>query len=322
MVISVALLTIIGCAQERSPSAASDRKKAENKAENSAVKAKITPILATDRDPTALDEALADALLELQNKFKCNRISGCEAQDRIIQFGWTASRPAQRQFAKAKPRAAWRARMVRIVAELRDPGALPFLLTTARDRDDEAAGYALYGLALQNYPEAADLYEKWRDAGAGLQFGFSRLSARWALAREGNEADRAAFVAELVARGGQLLAANVVAWGLHLCDVQSIDGCVDARRKAARHPGFVARRAVVESLEKRANRDEIDTLVALSSDPIASVQRKAIAALVSTTGRADLQTGGDWRKWFEAGGLKPSAAGDRERQATGAAASP
>ncbi len=106
---------------------------------------------ATDRDPSALDEGLSDALLELQDKFKCNRISGCAAHRRVVDYGRSARPHVERQFARASHRAPWRSRLVQITAQLQDPSALPFLVAKTRDRDDEVVAYALYGLALLDY---------------------------------------------------------------------------------------------------------------------------------------------------------------------------
>jgi hypothetical protein len=286
-----------------------------------AVETPQLPAKATDRDDRALDEGLSDALLELQNRFKCNRISGCAAHAHVVGFGWQATPHVQRQFARAKRKASWRSRLVLIVAELRDPASLPFLVKAARDRDDEVVAYAVYGLAVLDHRDALDTIKKWADAGRGMQFAMSRLSARWALAKWQEEGAAEAFEQELAARTRQMLASATVAWGLRLCAEAPSLVCAKQRRAAARHPGFLARREVISRLEAEPRKAEVETLVMLAADPIASIRRRAIATLVSLTGRADLQDGAAWRTWCDSGGC-PARPADRQSKAPRPTAAP
>lgn len=287
------------------------------------VATQVPPVRATDRDDEALDEALSDALLELQNKFKCNRISGCAVQGRIVDFGWRATKHVMSQYARTRRRAAWRGRLVLIVAELRDPMALPFLFRAAHDGDDEVVAFALYGLALLDHKDSMKVAVRWADAGDGMLFQMSRLSARWALARWGHIGAADSFKEELASRSRQMLASATVAWGLRLCAEAPALDCAEERRTSARHPGFLARREVVTRLAARPVKAEIGTLVMLAADPIGSIRRRAVAALVGLTGRADLQDGGAWRRWCDSGGCPAaSETGDRQGEATGTTATP
>ena len=252
-----------------------------------------------------MDEGLADALLALQDKFRCNGISGCAPQEVVIGYGWRATEPTMQQFARARRRDPWRPRTVRIVAELRDPEALPFLVGRLSDDDDDVVAHAIFGLVLQDYRDARDRIAAWVAAGAGLQYPKARLAARWALARWKEPGALKAFDTELHDRCRQLLAARVVQWGLELCAMLPRMDCRPHLRAAARHPGFVARREAVAQTGRIATRADARTLVMLAADPISSIRRRARAHLVVLSRRPDIQDAAGWQRWCNEGGCPP-----------------
>jgi len=280
--------------------------------------------LATDRDTDGIDEGLRIALRNVRNKFKCNRISGCKPQDVAIGFGRHARPFVEQLFASAPRRAPWRSRTVRIVAELRDPDALPFLVERLGDRNEAVIAYAAYGLVLLDYRAEQKRFEDLATAGAGLMYAKTRLSTRWALARWGVKGAKAAFKGELEDRVGQLLGSGAVTWGLYLCTQWSGVDCERSWRLAARHPAFVVRRAVAERFEAVPRKRDIPVLVELAADPVPSVGRRARAVLVQLTGEAGLRDGGAWRKWCDERKCDASiaAASEGQRKASGAAATP
>jgi len=235
------------------------------------------PVKATDPDPEAMDEALVDALAELRDKFKCNRISGCPAHDVVRGYGWKARPYLERMFPRASRQATWRSRVVLIIAQLEDPAAEPFLVGAQRDRDDAVRAFATYGLGLLRLEVHAERFRQLTKAGVGLQFAMTRLSAWTALRRLGDRDAARGFGEELGVRCRQFLASKAAWWGLKLCRLDGRDAmsCRPHVEAAARHPGFVVRREAALWLTERGTKADIAVGRALAADPINSIARRA-----------------------------------------------
>jgi HEAT repeat protein len=239
-------------------------------------KAPAATIVAVDGpDPGAVDEALRAALIDVRDRFKCNRISGCKSHDVLVGFGWRARPFLQQVLEAAPPRAPWRPRLVRILAELGDPVAAPTFRQALRDRTDEVRGYAIYGLhRLGDRSEHEEIIRFARRAGP-FASACARLSARWILFADGERDFGPLFVEELRIRASQSLASVPVAWGLHLCGLAGSPDCEPVLALASRHPTFVVRRAALDLLERSPKPEHLPILQGLLADPIPSLGRRA-----------------------------------------------
>lgn len=263
----------------------------------------------TGRDLEAMDEGMRLALGEVRNRFRCNRVSGCPAHATLLGFGWSARPYLEQIFAAAPARVPWRARLVRIVAELGDPDGAPFLRRALRDHSDEVRAYAIFGLLRlpTGTVDADEQAEMARFAHADGPFttATSRLTARFMLHQRGEAAMGDAFVRELAIRARQAMAATSTSWGLHLCALPGAPDCTGVLPAAARHPAFITRRAAVELIERGPTRDHVPALLALLADPVPSLGRRAQAQLAQVAGRSDLNSPDQWTRWWQEQGLAP-----------------
>jgi len=259
-------------------------------------------------DPDAVAEALRAALVDVRDRFKCNRISGCPPHEVLTGFGWRATPFLVQLFQAAPPRARWRPRVLRILAEVGDPDAAALLLQALRDRSDEVRGYAIYGLhRIDERSQDAEI-RRFASRTGPVVSSFARLSARWTLHARGEAGFGALFVDELRIRAGQSLASGPAAWGLHLCTLPEAPNCGEVIARAGRHPTFVVRRGALDVIEQAPGRQYVPILVGLLADPIPSLVRRARGVLVRLSARPELRSAEDWLQWFaDTGGDAASA---------------
>ena len=245
-----------------------------------------------------LDEGLRLALTELRDRFKCNGISGCLAERKIHDFGWKARPFVERLVARSRTKDRWRARSVRIIAELEDPAAAPFLLAQTADQDDAGAAYALYGLALIDGPAYLDQARQATALPNNLLYGMRRLSGHWLLHRHGKAADRVRFAEAMKPLAQQVLASSALRWGLYLCMRPETADCSSIYHQTARHPAFVVRRQTVRAIAVQPVRSHAPALMELINDPVPSLARKSRHLLHQIAPNSTARTFREWQNWW------------------------
>ncbi len=260
------------------------------------------PALAAGPDPEAVDEALRAALVDVRDRFKCNRISGCKAHDVLVGFGWRARPFLQQVIGAAPTRAPWRPRLVRILAELGDPVATPSFHNAMRDPTDEVRGYGIFGLHRVSDQTKREEIMRFAQRPGTFASSCARLTARWTLYAGGEAEFGPLFLDELRIRASQSLASVPVAWGLHLCTLPSSPDCRPVLALASRHPTFVVRRAVIDLLEMTPKRQDVPILLGLLADPIPSLGRRSRNVLVRLSGQPGLRGLAAWQNWYESTG--------------------
>lgn len=251
---------------------------------------------ALGRDPEAQDEAVRQALHDLRDKFLCNGVSGCKAEPILVDAGWTIRPTLEQIFLQAPAQASWRARTVRIIARLRDPDALPFLLGQLDDREPEVQTYAVWGLGLLDARQVrARLTRIARDE-ATLWLAGPKLSALWVLHRWGEAWAGEAFVRYLRQLSQQQMAAVALTWGAELCADPRAPDCDGVLPAIARHPGFLARRQAVRTMAQQPARGQEAVLIDVAGDNVRSSAELAEDALRRLTGQP-LHGADAWRQW-------------------------
>ncbi|MCO4762491.1 MAG: hypothetical protein KC502_13350 [Myxococcales bacterium] len=287
-------LAVVAC--QRAPAEAPEP--ASQPASRSAV-SPPAQVTATDLDPSAMDEALRQALVDLRSRFRCNSISGCKAHGVLVSFGERARLPVQRLFNVAPRQASWRARSVRIVAEMQRPAARPFLREVLKDNSDRARAYAVYGLALLNDRRDLALMTNYANAPGIIASAMTRVAAAWALGYWGDRSYTERFVALVHEAAAHQLGGATLRWSLELCRVPNGPSCSGALEMAAGHPSYVVRREVLRSVGRDAV--SIRALVTLAGDPNANLARRAEKALRRVSGRHNIVGAQAWRTWCQAG---------------------
>ncbi len=267
--------------------------------------------VASGYDPDAADESLRDLLLALQDRFRCNGVSGCAAQDQLVAMGWGARLPLEQVFLQAPAQAPWRARTVAILARLGDPQGEGFFARLLDDRDPEVRAHAIDGLG--RIGATRQRQRIWEQAAVdGLWLAPARMAALHVLARWGDERAGGVFSADLPVLAGQPMgtAALVVAGGLcREVPVGSID-CTAGLSAMARHPVFHVRKAAVSAMAARPTAAMASGLVYLTGDQARSIRDAAEGALVQLSGDTSRHGTPAWRAWCDGGGCKADAARD------------
>lgn len=244
-----------------------------------------------------MDEALRTALLAFRDKFACNSISGCPAEAELIGLGWVARPYLEQLFEKAPAQATYRARAVRVVAELRDPGGLPFLLGLVGHRDTEIRAQAIYGVGLLHAKQHRAGIASVADDDVPLWQAPPKLSALWVLHLWGDAAAGQRFVAYLKELAPRQMANAPLTWGIDLCGQPGAPRCAEAMAQVASNPGFTARRAAVRFMARQPRPEYAAALVALSGDTVRSIADLAQAALRQLSGRPTLEGRAAWQAW-------------------------
>ena len=252
---------------------------------------------ATTREPDAMDEGLRLALHALRNRFACNDISGCPAEDQLVAYGWGARTFLEQVFDRAGSQASYRPRTVRIIADLRDPTAQPWLLRLVGDRDPEVKAYALYGLGLLDAMEHRALVKAHAGEDNTVWLAPVRLTSLWVLHRWGDAEAGSRLVRLLAELAPQQMAGPALAWGVALCIKPGAPDCGAALPGIATHPSFTARRAAARAMAAMPRAGHAAALVALTADPVHSIAELADAALRTLAKRPDLEGPGAWRTW-------------------------
>lgn len=254
---------------------------------------------ALGRDPDAMPEALRDALKNFRDRFACNSISGCPSERVLLDLGWTARPYLQQVFDKAPAQATYRARAVRLIAELRDPLARTFLRERLQDADPETRAYAIFGLGLIDDRELEHLLPTIARDDASAWMAPVRLSALWLAAKWGDPSAERAFRQQLAWLARQQMAVQGLVWGLTLCMRDDGPHCEAALPAIARHPNFLVRRQVAKAMAAAPKPAYALGLVGLTAETARSISEPAEQALMVLSGQ-DLHDAASWRRWCEA----------------------
>ena len=258
------------------------------------------PETATGLDPTAMDEGLMQALGDLRNKFRCNSISGCPAHQVLVDFRRHAVRPLKELFPRAPAKAAYRARIVRILAEIELPELRSWLRARITDDSDKARGYAVYGLALLGDPRDQPMLKQFAEAPGIIASAMTRTAAAWGLAFQHHPRGQERFIALLREAASHQLGGATLRWGLELCQRPNAPTCAPIFTLAAGHPSYVVRREVLRTIHAPWAREELQALVVLVSDPNPNLARKANRALINANGGQAMANPEAWRRWLAA----------------------
>lgn len=262
---------------------------------------------ASGYDPDAADESLRDLLLALQDRFRCNGVSGCPAHAQLVAMGWGARLPLEQVFLQAPQQAPWRVRTVAILAALGDPQGEALFVRLLDDRDPEVRGHAINGLGRIG---ATALRQRiWEQSAAeGLWLAPARMAALHVLARWGDPAASQAFSRDLAQLAVQPMATAALVLAGGLCrDVPTptID-CTAGLVAMARHPVFHVRKAAVTAMAAAPRPAMAAALVYLSGDQARSIRDEAESTLVRISGESNRHGHAAWQGWCDGGGCAAS----------------
>lgn len=239
----------------------------------------------TAEDPSAADVGLLRALWELRQRTRCNDVSGCAAEDVVRGYGSAALDELGILARQAGPRTPWLPRVLRLIGEMGDDRVEPLLREMAASEEDAVRSSALLALIRRGAVETERL-EREAGTGAAAATSRSRLTAAWALGRDGDVAAQTRFNAMLQELAGQIVAADSLRWGYWLCGLEPQPSCSAALVAGARHPGYLVRREVLRRIEARPTPAHRDALAILMHDPMLPLRRDARAVVRAVAGSA------------------------------------
>ena len=254
---------------------------------------------ALGRDPDALPEPIRQALKDFRDRFACNNISGCASERVLLQAGWTVRPMLQQVFEKAPDQSPYRARAVRVIAELQDPGAVPFLRERLDDKDPETRAYAIYGLGLLRDPQVLRALRSVARDDPSAWMAPVRLTALWLMWREGDPQALRDFQHQMGALARQQMAMSGLVWGLTLSLRPDGPDLAPVLPLVARHPNFQVRRLVARAMSVKPQPSFAASLVAMAADTASSIREPAERGLQVLAEQVSPPQG-SWSAWCEA----------------------
>ena len=237
----------------------------------------------TSADPTAYDASVEAALRELRIHTRCNDVSGCPAADTLRAAGVQVSDALVHLARAAKPRAQWLPRVTLLLGELGDAQGVAALEQLLQREEDGVRAAAIFALVSRGRLDDARLEQDAATLSAAA-VSRSRVTALWALARDGDPAAVQRFQDEIQALGGQLVAADTLRWAVWLCGQRAIPRCDSLYAGLARHPALLVRREVLRRIREAPTRGDLDALLMLVGDPSSNLARDASQTLHEVTG--------------------------------------
>lgn len=237
----------------------------------------------TSADPTAYDASVEAALRELRIHTRCNDVSGCPAADTLRAAGVQVSDALVSLARAAKPRAQWLPRVTLLLGELGDAQGVAALEQLLQREEDSVRAAAIFALVSRDRLDAERLELEAATLSAAA-VSRTRVTALWALARDGDPAAMERFQREIVELGGQLVAADTLRWAVWLCGQRQLPRCESLYPVLARHPALLVRREVLRRIREAPSRGDVDALLLLVGDPSPNLARDAAETLHELTG--------------------------------------
>lgn len=250
--------------------------------------------------PAPLPPAVEEALRDVRDKRRCNRVMGCPPIDALVRAGVVSVNPMVDLLRTTRGDAPWRTELVRALGTIGHRDALPLLRELVSDPLWLMRTEAAVALGRLHDAESVPALERLLAGSTDPDHAAEHAAAGYALARLGQaEVGHAAVLRtltpEAVARNNWGFTTIAVDLARELALREALPGI----RAAAGHQDVFLRKAAFAALAQLrdggANRALVDAL----GDHIPSVRSAARDALEAITG--EKRTDAAWRTWCDAG---------------------
>lgn len=249
--------------------------------------------------PPALP-AVEQALREIRDKTRCNRVMGCPPAQALVRAGVASVAPAVDLLRRSSGDAPWRAELVRVLGVIGHRDALPLLRDLLDDPQWLMRAEAAVALGRMRDAEALPALESLMEGSTDADHAAEHAAAGFALVRLGRaDAGKAALLGTLTPEAVGRNNWGFTALAVELAGELRLQEALPGIRAAARHQDVFLRKAAFAALASLRDRQAARTLVEALGDRIPSVRTAARAALEAITG--EKRTDDEWRAWCEAG---------------------
>ena len=240
--------------------------------------------------------AVAVALQDIKIKQKCNQVMGCKPQEQLVEVGSKAVPDILQALKTGNRTLPYFGYLVETLGLIKDPSATATLENLLETGGWTVRTQAAISLGRIGAKSAIGKLQKVADAPPSEMDLASRAGATYALARLG-EAKRREDLAAMVTPES----VRKENWGfmkitIDLVGELELHEALPGIRLAAGHKDFFMRRTAVRSLIKMEDKQAIQILVRLLSDPIPSIRREAKAGLVEIT-KQRFENEEEWKTW-------------------------
>ena len=243
---------------------------------------------------------MEEALREVRDKRRCNRVMGCSPADVLVRAGVISVEPIVDLLRRSQGDAYWRPVLVRVLGSIGYRDARPLLRELLTDPQWLMRTEAAIALGRMRDAESLDTLRTMLARTDEENSAAEHAAAGFALDRLGQADGRGALAAVLtpaaVARNNWGYTAIAVELAAELGLVEALPGI----RVAAKHPDVFLRKAAIGALGRLGDRAATGALVEALGDTIPSARAAARSALEAIT--KEKRSDDEWRAWCKAGG--------------------
>lgn len=248
--------------------------------------------------PPGVEEALRD----VRDKRKCNRVMGCPPVEALLRAGVVSVAPMVELLRQSRGDAYWRPVLVRALGTIGHRGALPLLREQLTDPLWLIRTEAAIALGRMRDAESIDTLRSLLARADGEDKVAERAALGYALERLGVEGGRGALAEVLTPEAVSRNNWGYTAIAVELAAELGIRETLPGIRAAAKHPDVFLRKAAFAALGALRDGEAARLLVDGLDDSIPSARSVARGALEALTGEE--RTEEEWRRWCTNGGCE------------------
>lgn len=257
----------------------------------------------TSEPPNA---TVVQALREIQDRQRCNRVMGCKPSLELLQLGAAAVAPILSAVSTTKTDRYWRVRLVELLGQLNDDRAIPVLEGLLRSTRWEIRCRAAIALGRLDATTSVPRLQRMVEEHPNPDDPVSRVAALVALDRLGadfNGAPARERLALAFPTSPEVLGPLNPGYYSFLAEAireSRLTSAIEVVRLGARHRDRFVREASLRTLGALQDTGGISVSVGRLDDPIPAIRRVALATLQQITGSTTLTTPEQWKSWCEA----------------------
>lgn len=248
------------------------------------------------RDPAVPPAKIAVALTAMQVRQNCNRVMGCAVGEELISYGESATGPIVDFLKKHPPNAHYWPKLVKILGQIGDKKAAPYLRTQVVTDDSAARSEILVALGRIRDESSRDILTRFAEGTDASITNRDRIAALFSLVILGSTQYKAklANYVGLFATENQNPMDTVLA--LELTLELGMNECLPDFRAASKHTNVFVRSQAVINMTAMPDEANIPALIERVDDELPATRKTAISALQKVS-KQEFTTKDDWMNW-------------------------
>jgi hypothetical protein len=260
-------------------------------------------------DPAAMS-AIAQALIDIEDRQQCNRVMGCKPSLELQQYGRAAVAPILRAVTSTTTDRYWRVRLIEVLGQLDDERAIPTLERFLSSSRWEVRCRAAIGLGRLGSKASTPRLQRMVEEHPDPDDPVSRVAALVALDRLGATyqgapaRDRLALAFPTSPEELGPLNPGYYSFLAEAVREARLSSAIELVRLGARHRDRFVREASLRTLSALQDTGGIPVAIGRLDDPLPAIQRLALATLQQITGSHTITTPEQWKAWCEKRGCR------------------